>query len=604
MKKLKVILWSFKLAWKIDKKPMLLWYGLSVLLSVLPAIALHFNKESLSVLSGFISGGNYVFSDVVPQIVALGALMTAIGLSTRINFNLIYMMMYDNYFAGMYEVLMESIQKIEMKDLLKKDVNDAYNTCVLYAGSLIDFTTGACTILGKIVSIIALLVVAFNSSKLVFIISLIYVVGIFILNFAFTERMRYQHEEEFQLERRIEYYEKLSDNRGMAKETRVYENTDEIVRQWSKPFTKVQKSYEKRAFVGELRDFVSGAGFYVFLIIIVGVSLIGVSKHNMTTDVFLVLFTLCLNLYNAISGTAGNIYRFDSGLFALEQQMKIITYKPETDMELDKLKADTPLDENTVFKAENLCFNYIDDKPTLKNISFTVKKGEVVALVGVNGSGKTTLVKLLLNMYKPNSGSLTFMGRPYGDYRRDFLRSRIGVFFQDFFIFHQSFRENVAAGGIEDLDNEARILDAVNKGGADKVLANLTKGMDTLLGKFQDKSGTELSGGEKQRVGAARAHMNNRDVLIFDEPASMLDPIAEMQQFMNIKDMLDGRTAILISHRVGFARMADRIIMLDNGVIAETGKHDELMEKKGLYARFFNEQAQWYETSRKEEAAV
>lgn len=597
MKKLKTIAWSFRLAWRIDKKPMLLWYGLSILLAVLPAVALQFNRETLSVISGFLSGGSFTYADVAPPIIALGALLTAIGLSARVNFDLIYMMMYDTYFVGMYEVLMESIQRIEMTDLLKKDVNDDYKYCINYAGSLIDFMSGACTILGKIVSIISLLVVAFTVSKLIFVISLVYVVGVLVLNFAFTEKTRYQLQAQFHEDRRIEYYEKLADNRGMAKETRIYENTDEIIHQWSKPFLRVQKSYEKRAFAAEMRDFISGAGFYIFLIIIIGVSLTNVADGNMTPDIFLVLFTLCLNLYAAITGTAGSIIRFDLGLFGLEKQRHVIDLNPPANTNSELLKHNSPADKNEVFKVENLCFSYAQDKPAINDISFTVNRGEVIALVGQNGSGKTTLIKLLLNMYKPDSGSITVLGRPYGDYRRDFIRSKIGVFFQDFYIFHQTMRENVAAGGIEDIDNEDKIRDAIKKGGAEKLTGNLPRGLDTLLGKFMDKSGTELSGGEKQRVGAARTHMNNRDILIFDEPASMLDPIAEMEQFINIKDMLGGRTAILISHRVGFARMADRIIMLDGGIIAETGKHDELMVQNGLYAHFFREQAQWYEST-------
>jgi ATP-binding cassette subfamily B protein len=597
VKKLKTIMWSFKLAWRIDKKPMLLWYGLSVLLAVLPAVALQFNQRTLSVISGFLSGGAYTFSDAIGPIIALGALLTVIGLSARVNIDLIYIMMYDTYFVGMYEVLMESIQRVEMTDLLKKDINDNYQYCINYAGSLIDFMSGACAILGKIVSIISLLVVAFAVSKLIFIISLVYVAGVLVLNFGFTEKTRYQLQAVFHEERRIEYYEKLADNRGMAKETRIYENTDEIVRQWSLPFGRVQKTFEKQAFAAELRDFISGAGFYIFLIIVIGVSLTNVAGGTMSPDIFLVLFTLCLNLYTAITGTAGSIIRFDLGLFGLDKQRHVIDLNPPADPAEELLKHNTPENESTVFDVQNLCFSYAPEKPAIKDISFSVNKGEVIALVGQNGSGKTTLIKLLLNMYKPDSGRITFMGRPYADYKRDFLRGKIGVFFQDFYIFHQTLRENVAVGSIEDIGNEERIREAIRKGGAEKLAGNLPRGLDTLLGKFMDKSGTELSGGEKQRVGAARTHMNNRDILIFDEPASMLDPIAEMEQFVNIKNMLGDRTAILISHRVGFARMADRIIMLDGGVIAETGKHDELMAKDGLYAHFFREQAQWYDSS-------
>jgi ATP-binding cassette subfamily B protein len=257
--------------------------------------------------------------------------------------------------------------------------------------------------------------------------------------------------------------------------------------------------------------------------------------------------------------------------------------------------ADSPADEDMLYKVDNLTFSY-ENKPAIQDTSFSINKGEVIALVGPNGSGKSTLVKLLLDMYKPNGGSILLMGRPYDDYHRDYIRSKVNVFFQNFYLFHSPLRENVGVGAIEDMDDEPKLLEAIRKGGAEKLVANLPQGMDTLLGKFQDPSGTELSGGEKQRIASARTHMSNRDILIFDEPASMLDPIAEMEQFNNIRGMLGGRTAILISHRIGFARMADRIIMLDDGRIAETGTHDELMAKGGLYAHFFNEQAQWYST--------
>jgi len=305
------------------------------------------------------------------------------------------------------------------------------------------------------------------------------------------------------------------------------------------------------------------------------------------------LFTLCLNIYNAMSGTTYGIANFGFGLMALEKQR--VFFQEITPPDDDTDKAETTADENVVFAVENLNFSYAD-KPAIKDISFSVKKGEIIALVGQNGSGKSTLVKLLLNMYKPNSGTVKIFGREWRDYKRTYIRGKIGVFFQNFHSFHAPIGENIGIGDINDMDNKSKIMEAAKKGGAEKIIANFPDGLDTMLGKFQDPSGTELSGGEKQRVAAARAHMSNRDVLIFDEPASMLDPIAEMEQFSNIRDMLDGRTAILISHRVGFARMADRIIMLDEGEIAETGTHEELMAKDGLYAKFFNEQAQWYDT--------
>jgi ATP-binding cassette subfamily B protein len=384
----------------------------------------------------------------------------------------------------------------------------------------------------------------------------------------------------------------MGDNHGMAKETRVFENTESVVAQWIEPIKRIQNRDLKRHKSAHMRDLVTSAGFYLFLIIVVGMSITRVVRGEMSPDIFLVLFTLCLNLYNVISGTAKYIVEFDFSVVALNRQRQFFELVNPSAYG----NAETIADENVVFDVQSLTFSY-GDTQTIKDISFKINKGEVVALVGVNGSGKSTLVKLLLNMFKPDSGTVKVYGREYSEYKRDYIRTKIGVFFQNFYIYHAPLRENIGVGAVEDIKNEERILAALKKGGAEKIKDNLPNGFDSLLGTFQDPSGIELSGGEKQRVASARAHMSDRDVLIFDEPASMLDPIAEMEQFEGIRDMLNDRTAILISHRVGFARMADKIIMLEDGQIAETGTHDELMEKGGLYAHFFNEQAQWYSTA-------
>lgn len=588
----KTMAWAFRIAWGIDHWTMLLWFFVCGALAVLPAVALRFNRDTLSILSGFLSGAPYTYADVVKPIVKLGLLMIAIGLSARVNSQFVRMMTYDSYFGGMYAYIMEHVQDIDMKDLLRKEVNDMWMSAILEGNSLWAFVEGLCFIFSKLVGITALLITAWSMSVPVFLASAVYVAVIFIISLAFSKETRRNQTEDFNDERQIEYYERMSENRGMAKETRLFENTDQVIKQWKQPYLRIQKRDLRRAKAAELRDFITGAGFYAFLIVAIGVSIAAVAKGSMRPDALLVIFTLCLNLLNTISGTARYIVKFDFGLIALDKQRRFFELvKPHPDG-----TEDTPADPETVFDVRDLCFSYRDSL-AIDGVSFQVKRGEVVALVGANGSGKSTLVKLLLNMYKPDSGSVRFFGRPYGEYRRDYIRSRLSVFFQDFYLFHSSLGENIGVGAVEHMEDMDMIREALRKGGAEKVATNLPKGLDTLLGKFQDKSGSELSGGEKQRVASARTHMADRDVLIFDEPASMLDPIAEMEQFLGIKNLLKGRTAILISHRVGFARMADKIIMLDGGKIAEMGSHEELMALNGRYAHFFNEQAQWYGVS-------
>lgn len=595
MEKFKTIKWSFGLAWKINKGMLVLWMTLSIGLSVLPAVSLTFNNKIINILSEFLANTvAFEFHDIVPQILGLGITMIFIGISARVNGDLIYMMMYDSYYLGMEELLMDKLQKVEIADLLKRKINDEYNYIVGRAGSLTDLMSGACALVGKIVSIISLLLVALSASEMVFIISLLYVCIIFMINFSFIEKTRWDTNEYRKVTRVADYYENMVTNSGTAKEIRIFESENYIVKQWKEAFSEVKKFQKRRNYDIELRNLLSGAGFYIFLIIMILINLYLLAEGSMPVSVFLMLFTLCINIYIAISGLAREIMSFDYGLFALERQRKFILNIPAADSPKEKVSSKAEKGE-TVFDLKNISFSYGEGNKVLNNISFQVKKGEVIALVGRNGSGKSTLVKLLLGMFRPLSGSIELYGVPYDKYTSKEIRDRIGVFFQDFWLFHTSIKENVAYGDVDNMHDEEMIIEAIKKGGAEKLVRKLQNGIHTILGKQIYREGVELSGGEKQRIGVSRAHMSSKEIIIFDEPASALDPVAEAEQFMNIKEKLDGRTAVLVSHRIGFCRLADKIVLLDNGRMIESGSHEELLQKNGAYARFYNEQAEWYE---------
>ena len=233
------------------------------------------------------------------------------------------------------------------------------------------------------------------------------------------------------------------------------------------------------------------------------------------------------------------------------------------------------------------------DRQAIREVSLCIHPGEVVALVGENGSGKTTLVKLLCRLYDPDSGSISIDGVDLRGFETRALRNEIAVIFQDYARYHLSAAENIWLGNTACPPAPDRIAAAARQAGADEVIRSLPQGYDTILGKrFAD--GEELSTGEWQKVALARAFMRDAQILVMDEPTSSMDAKAELAVFENVRQLVAGRTAILISHRFSTVRMADRIFVMEHGRIIENGSHAELIEAGGTYARLFEMQARHY----------
>jgi ATP-binding cassette subfamily B protein len=232
-------------------------------------------------------------------------------------------------------------------------------------------------------------------------------------------------------------------------------------------------------------------------------------------------------------------------------------------------------------------------RKVLQDVTLTVRPGEHVALVGANGSGKTTLVKLLCRLYDPTGGAITIDGTDLREFATTALRQEISVVFQDWVAYHASARDNVWFGNPHPDCDDARIRQAARDSGADEVISRLRNGYDTVLGKWFE-NGEELSMGEWQKVALARAFVREAQIVVLDEPTSFLDVEAEHEVFNRFRQLAAGKSTILISHRLSTVRMADRIYVLEDGRIAESGRHDELLRHGGAYARLFETQAQSY----------
>ncbi len=240
----------------------------------------------------------------------------------------------------------------------------------------------------------------------------------------------------------------------------------------------------------------------------------------------------------------------------------------------------------------NVSFAYRDNL-VLKNVSFKINKGERIAIVGYNGAGKTTLTKLIMRLYDVNEGEILYNGYNIKEYDLELLRKKIGAVFQDYRIFSATVAENVLADLYTD-DKEELVIKSLESSTFGDRLKTLENGIHTQLTREFYQDGTDISGGEAQKVAIARVFAHDNELIIMDEPSSALDPMAEYELNKSISENAKGKTAIFISHRLSTTRHSDRIFMFEGGVLTESGSHDELMRNNKNYAKMFNIQAEKY----------
>jgi ATP-binding cassette subfamily B protein len=344
----------------------------------------------------------------------------------------------------------------------------------------------------------------------------------------------------------------------------------------------------RRATWGGLFTAVGTVGYYFAYAYIAWRTLAGefsIGDLTFLAGSFRRLRALLEGLLTSFSSTAGQALYLNDLFSFFEVRPEILSPK-------NPLPFPKPIRQGFVF--EDVGFIYPGaERWAVRHLDFTLKAGEVVALVGENGAGKTTLVKLLTRLYDPDEGRILLDGHDLRDYDLDQLRGSMGVIFQDFVRYNFTAGDNIAVGRISARDDQARIARAARSSQADEVIAGLPRGYDQRIGK-RFKNGIELSGGEWQKVAIARAYMREAEVLILDEPTAALDARAEFEVFQRFKELSKGKTAVLISHRFSSVRMADRIFVLADGKLEAAGTHEELVSKPGLYAELFELQAAGY----------
>lgn len=419
--------------------------------------------------------------------------------------------------------------------------------------------------------------------------------------------------------RRTWYLNTVFTSRQAAKELRLYGLANHLLTIWGTR----DRELRSRILVVEDRRHLAETGGTAVAVAGFGIAFWRLLLPTLTGRLTLGGFGAYLTSLDEVSGSFNTLL---SGLRAVGESL---LYVGDVSAFLDAPEESPPPDDALEFPrqptalwARDLTFGYPGGPIVLHGVDLVIRPGEKLAVVGENGAGKSTLIKLLLGLYPPSMGALLVDGVDAGAYDRASRRGAATAIFQEYVQYPLSARENVGLGDPEHLEDLKAIAKAAQLAGAE-FLASLPEGWETILSK-ELEGGVELSGGQWQRVATARAllrilptdvappacpsdsrgaamHISSaRDpaagawLLAVDEPTAALDPLAEASLFARFQEMAGGRTAIMISHRLGAVRLADRIVVLDGGRIAEEGSHDALLRRGGLYARMFAMQAQWY----------
>lgn len=392
--------------------------------------------------------------------------------------------------------------------------------------------------------------------------------------------------------RELDYVRQTAASVDTAKEVKIFGLNnfliDRYVRLAADFYAANRKLAVRRATWGGVFTALGTVGYYVAYAYIAWRTLAGefsIGDLTFLSGSFRRLRNLLEGLLTSFSTVAGQALYLNDLFSFFEVEPEIMS--PENPRPFPQ-----PIRQGFVF--EDVGFIYPGaERWAVRHLSFELKAGEVVALVGENGAGKTTLVKLLTRLYDPDEGSILLDGHDLREYDLDELRGNMGVIFQDFVRYNFTASDNIAVGKIAARDDHARIERAAMQSQADEVIARLPAGYRQMIGK-RFKNGVELSGGEWQKIAIARAYMRDAQVLILDEPTAALDARSEFEVFKRFKELSEGKTAVLISHRFSSVRMADRILVLADGKVEAAGTHDELLAQPGRYSELFELQAAGY----------
>lgn len=540
-----------------------------------------------------IVGKESPLKDVLISISLIGGISILLRGVIYYSENVIFPLENIKIYKGIYNKIFKKAENVELDCYDNADFYNKYTVALDNIGDKLSVNVdNVCEIVGGTIGGL----IAFKTMFEIDYVTVFFLIAPLIGNFVFAPKMNSiyynRYKDGIPCDRRIEYVNRVMYLDKYSKELRLY-NVFDIIKKILEDAT-IEKSniwkkyFNKAYFLGIVQYFFS------YVIIFEGILLYGsyraiVSSPSAITFSEMAILTSVMIMASWVWVRVINAYNrsVETGL-VISELRDYFSYEEKIPENYDGV---IPSDTIEEIEFKNVSFSYANDKKIIDGLSFKIKKGEKVSLVGHNGAGKSTIIKLLLRLYDPTKGSICVNGKNIKEYNLKKYRELFACAFQDYKIFAGTIRDNILLG---DDGSDQDIQEALCLAGIDEKINDFEKGFDTILTKEFDENGVLMSGGEFQKIACARVFMKKNKVFIFDEPSSALDPISENELFDSIINSVNNETGIFISHRLSCVKDAQKVFMLEKGCIIEQGNHQELMNKNGAYSKMYRIQEKNY----------
>lgn len=594
-KKSNVILNFYKVFKYIERKnikDIVIWGFLMLLVGILPAIPVALNKRLIDGLSA--QSRSSVFTCVL-ICVFIGVLEIVVSI-------------LENICGVIYQkVNYQTTHKMERKFYytltnLPMEVFDDYKLRKKIVLAQDGLSTNGIEIMENLISIISNTISIVSVFVMLFMVSWklpIAIVGSMVPTLVaviVSKKMQYQvHQGLVEERRRRDYLKSLFQSKGTVKELRIFKAFNFYINIWNKKDKMLyQEDIKVTKYENKMRVYaIMVAKFFVCAVMVWLISLINTGE--ITVGSFVSLTSAIALLSSSFGIIASNIAQLYQNNKYIEAFYKIIDIIPDEKkcISEEKRREEKKIGTFESLKFCNVSFCYpSSQKNNISDISFEIKRGDKVAIIGHNGSGKTTLVNLMMGLYHSYEGQIYVNDLELSEeeYVNDY-QSKLACVFQDFNRYEMTIRENVAIANVSEIDKDDKIRTVLRKMKLEKLSM---ENLDCMLSSFYE-GGIDLSGGEWQKIALARADYRNAELLMFDEPTSALDPESEIKFYNTVLDLVDNKTFVIVSHRMAVTKYCNKIFVMENGKITESGSHDELIAKRGIYYDMYRKQIETYD---------